>query len=1431
MDDSESIEHSECVALPLQYVVEAALVGNTNRKVFLQSTFILPSKLPEASLNHYRTAWNSSVGAYSITRRPPVSPRPFLMPSPPSTVMSTTETPRPHTSEEIRATVRPIQFHWADEAGDEVGDDDAVSRQTSHALSMSTIDTTSSVSDIASNPSSGSLPSTPITPFSRRGSPTFPSVEVVEVQHSRLIISLNLAASFNKVLNHQKVDNFEWLNLIQHDKEWKVFKETAKEPTSEDYWEAYKSLISVSPKKSTRPSLAIALDISIPAEQQAPYRSEEQHQRRSSPTLECLDVNGLHPHLELPSTKDEESVKEMEMAEVDMGVKVEEVTGVEEAMEMEENMEVKAAMAVKETPCVSGATSAFERMDLDAVFGGPADDLCEDYEARNRAARTGINTCAHPNIVGTFHTSEGEDVASNVDVVLPKKLSRIDEHSKPEFISPRTWRYIPEDDNYRIMEYMERLPTVAITKKRFELASQIFKWEHMYLATQYYKEKGSYKHEPLRQADRSRDWFWEPTNADNRRPYDPRILAATANSAAPSAVGVTFKPYKHHLNFMQEPGYHKNDTIPEISLWLVHSGHTKDYEPISLKGVLAAQAGKLIHPFVYNGPEKLLGMRGTKLRDAVTGYVDKVYHAQGTWMDEDYGMNEVRPKAIQDSGFTDVWSSVGRPQPPYFVTQDDKLADINDDGRIHCGYPTRDMDWVKPSPSKLSISQVALYDNGSELELHPLRPQSPAAPEVTDEADSALRPPQPQRPTHLGANDDSDLELLSAEPQHPITFEADNIPDVVQNIEDVTILQERSEEEIAAEDEDFFTETRIPESQVQTEAEEQFLPIPQSRNSDTQQALVVRFQAECATKPEVILTAKLVDALVERRPKEEITALQAQVNELHGSMRRNTFVYEYDADEDRTNYTNTWTRQNMPSSANDNNLAHWSESSSHMPRAQVHHQLPEEVFDEHQIDGSSCSPTIPGKTAHSSSQSTEDDADSEGLELEEFEDDSEGVPAGMRQRGELPPLSAGDTENIDKLQGVKGACEPEEEYSPLRPLLGTSSGRPSTLLKPQSNLPIVESPELDRDFFTAALTQVVNDSNLIAKVEHKYRDDGDLKTASEVTTPPEHQEGAKQLAPSKDCLRTKSPMPTIEEEEEKLDEAHFTATILQQQADTQAEALLHAYIEYAYPNPNDFSEEPKVADISAGSASNNDQVVEKECVLGNVGGDSQSEILSLAEQTNLIQVNLDDFIESDEDPEAGFVLDEDSEDTVDGLVEPITEGYDARTNANEVVDFDPKVLDIDTAKLSDEDLEAAYESVQNMLAGEARESKHVEEVVVVVEVLAKDLKSGIEGSCKGKVQLAEVKKQAGEMPGEWKQPVEEEKLAKDEAEDTKLVEQDDVDHTFDNLSCPSEILQATPTFSDYFFGGFAIAVGGKASKLAKRLSDVFRQSATVLHRS
>ena len=1338
-----------------------------------------------------------------------------------------------------------------------------ISIKTGVTPSVLTSSTSSETSSNIGTDSQPITPITPITPFSRGSSPTFPSFEVAELQHSRLTLSLDLAANINNANESHESQKFDWLNLIQPDEECGLYRDNPDEPTSDEYWDAYKSLFLVRPRNLQRSGLAIALDL-VPLNPEV--TSGEGNQCQIPTNSEWLDLQPIHV------TNPRDTVPEDKEPAQDDGV-----VDFEEGVESGQTVEVGGTkngetVVAQGTISTSNPIPALERIDLDAVFGGTADDLCEDYEAKNRAARTTINTCAHQSIAGAVHASEKES-SCNTSMVLFNAHPSSSNYSNPDSASTSLERSLP-------------------VKAEDAAAWYVSKWENMCAATQRAKQEGQYEHKPLQAADRSLDWMWEPTNEDNRHQYDPRIFSAAAepagNHGGKSNV-TSMEKRTHHFNYLQQPVFHKSDTPPEVSLWAVCSGHTKGHhDKFSRQGVLSSQAGKLIDPFWYSGPPELLNYKGTRLRDEVTGYVDKVYHPIGTWSLDQYSFDEVVPHVIKDDAYTDIKNGPGYPYCPqpvhYSDDTDPEDSAINDDGRVHINKPKSDGNWVRPSSSPLKIVQ-AHSDELLNLEL------------ISPKADC----------TGL-SNRDKDLSL-------------------VHRIEELSVLPAQSEQEIAAENEDFYNEPAVTDSPNLAEAEEgeQISDEPaatdspnlaeaeqdeqssaeESDVSEAGRAATTQLLRDMFTSPDFILTQRRVQAIMDGN-EDEASAILAQRNELRASAPAPAIngSYEVGDDEEQIDYTDTWSRRNVRSVSNQDYLSRWSESAA----IQVHDDgdfLEEEDPATDDVDCCGLSPDKINDATSRRSWSIEDDATPEDLELETMDDESPMIIARLRELGDLPPSSPEGQQNSHMDVDVgEATCEAGNEKPQEIFVMGSSS---------------------NHEFYAKVLEVVRNNDALLAR-------DG---VHISIANPEDATAPLSNIAPDDFFTSRGYTRPTtVDEEEELLDRGHVAAMMLQEQADARAEVLLGHYLEHvkryhrkSWEITSDMVPSLEVAgtadetpseqkDFNAGQSSvvsvpspllnpnaalaslhDCDTILLKSyqyssssllVIPEDKGEDSEDKIdpashldrspcgqSALEKRPDCTKVKLADFEECSEDIEDGLVWDEESQ----VIVEQEEGDSENEHDRSDTEEFDVGVISVSSKGIADmntENLDGLLSEVSGMLAtfpgsGDAvqdspagsdtihgvldEEDVELDQGTLEQEQLVKEKAQLAEEARK----LAEQEKQVAEreeklaeaerrlaqrekdlaeemktLAEEKAQLAREKQLADQNAEDEKAkeerAEEDVVDHTFDTLSSPADIPPATPTFNKHFFGSFAIAVGGKASKLAMGLSGVLRSSAAVLHR-
>lgn len=146
------------------------------------------------------------------------------------------------------------------------------------------------------------------------------------------------------------------------------------------------------------------------------------------------------------------------------------------------------------------------------------------------------------------------------------------------------------------------------------------------------------------------------------------------------------KPPFHHINFLGNSTYTRSSTPPEVSLWFVATSRRKRRFPSkSRQGVITSQAAKMIDPYLYFGPNNLLQLSASALRNAVTGYVRKVYSNNGTWLEDRYTDWTDTPINEQTSDQEHlVFEALSHPPPlqePHFMRSGDHDVIFND--RLH----------------------------------------------------------------------------------------------------------------------------------------------------------------------------------------------------------------------------------------------------------------------------------------------------------------------------------------------------------------------------------------------------------------------------------------------------------------------------------------------------------------------------------------------------------------------------------------------------------------------------------------------------------------------------------------------------------------------------------------------------------------------------
>ena len=1303
-------------------------------------------------MQDYRTVWDSSIGAYYVAQRSVVPTQSIPIAVSASTESSLPTNSQQHTTEEGQAIFRPAKFNWADSMEDE---NEPLSVRPIRTYVTPAMVTTANSSETASVHGTDSQPSTPITLFSRDSSPALPSFKVAETQGSRLVLSLDLAANNDKADKPRESLEFNWLDLIQYDNEYRLFGGKIENPGTEELLKAYKRFFSVSVEKLHVSGLLFALDLAQQEEPQDPNEPKEAAPRRTSHISEYLDLHE-HPVQNAARLAENTATK---------------IAALQTEVDGQEVIQVEEVQTGEDKPQLAHESSVFERIDLDAIFGGPADDLCEGYEVEHRAARANIDLAAHQGTINAHDTSEEDGLYSKLKTVSLKGSGKLNTQRKPGPVSPDLLPKSPSE-------------------------TSPLGWGDILAVTQRAKQDGVYKHEPLKATDRSKDWFWEPSNDDNRHHYDHRILSTALESTinqAKKVVGPAVEEVQpHHLNYLQQPVFHKTDTPPEVSLWVVCSGQAKFRDPFSRQGVVSAQAGKLIDPFCYSGPLELLQFKGTRLRDEVTGYVEKEYHPTGTWILDRYSSDETVPHAVEGNAYTDIFNSpywFYSPQPVYrmfYAKEARRLTDgnisldleradledpiVNDDGRMHgVNKPKRDGNWVLPPPSRLSIVEACMQET-------------------------------------------SDLEPLSPKPRQTQSSQFSGNQSVADHLN--SILPEQSEEAVAAEDADFYNSAAVTVPSEPAEAEEGGKTVEESDGSEASTAAATaqgpqlaeaeegengsseesevsagsRALRDMLESPDFLLTMRYVDAIADCK-EDEAAAILALRNELRARAPIPNNTYQVSDDGEQVDYSHTWVRRNVRLVSNEAYLSQWSENAAVDEHGDGDF-LEEEAPAQGDVDCGISSPADLNEASTKRSFSIDDDATPEDLELEKMDDESPKVISKLRDLGELPPPSPEGQRQFKMDMNVGGAFDAEQEQSQGSSVMVSSS---------------------NKEFFAKVLEE-------IRKISKSFAPDGvDVNPAvsEDITALERRMNLPDEFFTSRGYDR---PM-TIEEEDELLDRGHIAAMTLQEQADAEADTLLNAYLGHLKRYHRQSLE------VSSDKVSTLEVVVPEDM-----------------ENTSVLDEDSQEACERDPEDDATT---HDSSDTEEYEVEVVSVGSEEldalllKVNSLLAIRQKSDIAVQDSPTASDKALSVVDHEEERLDQGIVEEDQLVEEREQLAEA-AEKLAGREKVVAEREEKLAEEEKKLAqrekdlveekELLAVEKARIESEKQLADQGAQDENTEQEVVGHAFDTILYPSNIPPATPTFNEHFFGSFAIAVGGRASRLAMGLSGVLLSSATVLHR-
>lgn len=150
--------------------------------------------------------------------------------------------------------------------------------------------------------------------------------------------------------------------------------------------------------------------------------------------------------------------------------------------------------------------------------------------------------------------------------------------------------------------------------------------------------------------------FGQESREPSDRSYNVDASSSEADSTITASTELQFTTF-HHLSFFGKPVYHKCATPPATSLAILMSQKQGilDFDKCLRKAIIVWNTLCLLDPVTYWGPHDTLEkLRGTALKEAVTGQCAKLYTNHGTWHDDKWTLDEDEPFSYHDTAKTDV---------------------------------------------------------------------------------------------------------------------------------------------------------------------------------------------------------------------------------------------------------------------------------------------------------------------------------------------------------------------------------------------------------------------------------------------------------------------------------------------------------------------------------------------------------------------------------------------------------------------------------------------------------------------------------------------------------------------------------------------------------------------------------------------------------
>ena len=197
----------------------------------------------------------------------------------------------------------------------------------------------------------------------------------------------------------------------------------------------------------------------------------------------------------------------------------------------------------------------------------------------------------------------------------------------------------------------------------------------------------------IQNADRSMNWLWASGGIVKASPNAFHEPASTTEGKTDNLI---VQRHPHHYSFSGREVYLKSNTPLAVSFWATQSANLENRFPkqktLTLRHVLAAEAARYVDPYLWYGPPNMPKICGTALQESATGFLEKSYYPEGTWMNDRFDMDEDVPRPQlensphYDAGVADV---IELPVP-YSLNESDGDFAFKDGGRLHVyGHPNR----------------------------------------------------------------------------------------------------------------------------------------------------------------------------------------------------------------------------------------------------------------------------------------------------------------------------------------------------------------------------------------------------------------------------------------------------------------------------------------------------------------------------------------------------------------------------------------------------------------------------------------------------------------------------------------------------------------------------------------------------------------------